>query len=238
MVKKYGLASLMVAALGVTSASASMILGFGVEADAYVPTTNGHFDYKGGGLDSKTTFDEKTQSTYQLGLYLEHPIPLVPNLRIDMTPDLSIEATGSNNGLSSRNKIDFKQYDITPYYEILDNLIDLDVGVTFKMIDAKVSSTTGTSVINDTAKITVPMGYIGVGLTIPMSNIRLQGDVKYVSFDGDHLTDAKAKIVMKTVAGLELQGGYRYEQLKITDRGGVTADLEIKGPFFGAGYSY
>jgi outer membrane protein len=102
------------------NASAAMILGFGAEADIYNPTASGDFDYK----TTSTHFNSERHSGYQVGLYLEHPVPLLPNIRLDLTPEASF--TGSD-GAAGMNKVSFNKTDITPYYEILDNFVDLDI---------------------------------------------------------------------------------------------------------------
>ncbi|MDP1783992.1 MAG: TIGR04219 family outer membrane beta-barrel protein [Sulfuricurvum sp.] len=209
-------------------ASASMLVGFGAEVDYYHPTASGDFNYK----TTSTHFNDDSQSGYQVGLYFEHPVPLIPNIRLDLTPEISF--TGSNGGAGT-NTVSINQSDITPYYEILDNVVDLDVGVSFKVLDVNIE---GTGIAAQGLSEVIPMGYVAAGIDIPGVPLTIAGDVKYVEYRGDSFTDARIKAVLQIVAGLEAQAGYRYESLKISDHFDMRTDVEIKGPFIGLGYRF
>lgn len=208
------------------SASAATILGFGAETDYYTPSASGDFDYK----NTQTRFNSDDESGYQVGLYLEHPIPLLPNVRVDLTPDTSFSGS---DGLGGTNKVSFEQTDITPYYEILDNVVDIDLGVSFKIIDATIEGA-----INDSFSEVIPMGYLGMALTPPLSPLSIEGSVKYIGYNGDSLTDARIKVLWKIAAGLGAQAGYRYESLDIKDRFDTNTNVTFKGPFVGLNYRF
>lgn len=218
--------ALLAMSLGISAASAATVLGFGVEADYYNPTVSGDFSYK----TSDTRFSGEKETAYQLGFYLEHPVPMLPNIRIDYTPETTFSGADSIIGT---NKVSFTQLDGTLYYEILDNVVDLDLGVTFKALDGKVAGT-----INESFSEVIPMGYVGAAVMFPGVPLSISGSAKYLGYSGDSFTDARIKAVWKVMAGLEAQAGYRYEALKINDRFDMNADMTIKGPFVGIGYSF
>lgn len=205
----------------VSHLSAAMILGFGAEADFYSPTADGNFNYK----SVSTLFDGDRESTYLLGMYLEHPIPVLPNIRLDYTPETRFQGAG--------NKIALTQLDVTPYYEIFDNVVDIDVGVSFKVLDVKI---TGNA--NETFTEVIPMGYVGAAVSIPGMPIGFSGSVKYIEYDGDHFNDSRIKATWNIAAGLQAQVGYRYESLKVKNRFDTSADMTLEGPFVGLGYIF
>ncbi|MDD2949650.1 MAG: TIGR04219 family outer membrane beta-barrel protein [Sulfuricurvum sp.] len=208
------------------SASAATILGFGAEVDYYTPSASGDFDYK----NTQTRFNSDDESGYQVGVYLEHPLPLLPNIRIDFTPETSFSGA---DGIGGINKVSFEQTDITPYYEILDNVVDIDLGVSFKIIDATIEGS-----IDDRFSEVIPMGYLGVSITPPLSPLSVEGSVKYVGYDGDSLSDARIKVLWKIAAGLGAQAGYRYESLEISNRFDTNTNVTFKGPFVGLNYRF
>lgn len=216
--------------LGASVASAATLLGFGAEADYYNPTVTGDFSYTENGITTHTQFSDDAQESYQLGVYFEHPVPVLPNIRIDYTPETTFSGADSIIGT---NKVSFKQLDGTLYYELLDNVVDVDLGVTFKAVDGKVEGTT-----NQDFSVIIPMLYVGTGITIPGSPIRVMGDVKYVAYDGDSVIDARIKAIWDIVAGLQAQAGLRYEAMNIDSQDDINADLTFKGPFFGIGYNF
>lgn len=213
--------SMAVLVLAASNVSAAMILGFGVEADFYSPEVDGTFDYK----STSTRFNGDRESTYQIGAYLEHPVPLVPNLRIDYTPETKFSGVGNN--------VSFTQLDVTPYYEILDTIVDIDVGVSLKVLEGKI---TGTA--NENFSEVIPMGYMGAAVSIPGTPIALSGSVKYIGYDGDSFSDSRIKATWNIAAGLQFQAGYRYESLKVSNRLNTTANITFEGPFIGLGYSF
>ncbi len=218
--------SILALCLGSVSVSAATILGFGAEADYYTPSASGDFDYK----NTHTGFGNKDESAYQLGLFIEHPVPMIPNVRIDLTPKTSFRGT---DGIGGSNKVSLTQTDITPYYEVLDNVVEIDLGVSFKVLDATVDGT-----VNESLNEVIPMGYLGIALTPPLSPLGIEGSVKYVGYSGDSLTDARIKLVWKIGAGLGAQAGYRYESLKISDHFDLNSDVTFKGPFVGFNYRF
>lgn len=219
---------LLSVSLAASLASASMLVGFGGEVDYYTPTASGDFNYK----STTTNFNDDRQSGYQVGLYFEHPVPLLPNIRLDLTPEISF--SGSNGGAGT-NTVSLNQTDITPYYEILDNVVDLDVGVSFKVLDVNIE---GTAIADQGLSEVIPMGYVAAGVDIVGVPLRIAGDVKYAGYRGDYFTDTRIKAVWEILAGLEAQAGYRYEFLKISDHYDMRTDVKIKGPFIGLGYRF
>ncbi|MCX6072705.1 MAG: TIGR04219 family outer membrane beta-barrel protein [Campylobacterales bacterium] len=213
--------ALLALSLMAANASAAMILGFGVEADYLAPAATGDFKYN----NTAIAFNGTTERGYQIGAYLEHPIPLVPNLRLDYTSDVTF--SGSNNNVS------LNQLDVTPYYEILDNIVDLDIGVTAKTISGKTKGNT-----EETFNAVIPMGYVGAAVMVPGTGFNVEGSVKYISFSGDSFTDARIKAALDIVAGLQVHAGYRYEALKLDNRFDIKADANFKGPFVGLGYTF
>ncbi|MCX6060961.1 MAG: TIGR04219 family outer membrane beta-barrel protein [Campylobacterales bacterium] len=222
--------ALFVSFIGVSVASAATILGFGAEADYYSPTVSGNFSYTGNGTTTDTYFSDDTQSSYQLSAYLEHPLPMLPNLRIDYTPETTFSGADSIIGT---NNVSFKQLDGTLYYELLDNVVDLDVGVTFKAIDGKIEGSA-----NQDFNVLIPMLYLSTGIKIPVLPIHVVGDVKYVGYNGDSVIDARVKAMWDIFAGLQAQAGLRYESMKIDNRENINANVTFKGPFIGLGYAF
>lgn len=221
--------ALLALCAGSVMASASTLLGFGVEADYYSPEAKGDFRYTDNGVTSATHFSGSNESSYQLGIYLEHPIPVLPNLRVDFTPETSFSGADS---VAGTNTVKVSQTDTTLYYELLDNIVDLDLGVTGKYVKGNVSGTVAQSF-----DVIIPMVYVAAGVKIPVLPVRLDTDVKYVGYSGNTVSDMRFKASWNVFAGLQAVAGYRYESLKI-DENDIYSTLKIQGPFIGVGYRF
>ncbi|DAB38249.1 MAG: hypothetical protein A2023_01735 [Sulfuricurvum sp. GWF2_44_89] len=214
---------------GSVMASAATLLGFGIEADYYSPEAKGDFRYTDNGVTSATHFNGDDDSQYQVGLYLEHPVPMLPNLRADFTPETSFSGTDS---IAGTNTVKFSQIDTTLYYELLDNVVDLDIGLTGKYVKGDVSGT-----VNQSFDVILPMVYMAAGVKIPAMPVRLDADLKYVGYSGNSVSDMRIKAAWNVFAGLEAVAGYRYESLKL-DENDIYSTLKIQGPFIGVGYRF
>jgi len=220
---------LLALCVGSALASASTLAGVGIEADYYMPEATGDFRYTDNGFTSNTHVNNDSDSQYQVGLYLEHPVPVLPNLRADFTPETTFSGS---DGLGGTNTLKLSQIDATLYYEILDNVVDLDIGLTGKIINGEVTGLT-----NQSFDVVIPMGYIAAGVKIPALPVRLDADIKYVAYSGNSISDMRIKAAWEVFAGLEAVAGYRYESLEL-DENDIYSTLKIQGPFIGVGYRF
>lgn len=172
---------------------------------------------------------------------LEHPIPIIPNVRIMTT---SLDHSGSGTASFDLNDVTFSgdvsstgsfdQTDITAYWEILDNVVSLDLGLTAKLLDFSynVADNNGNST-SDSLSATIPMLYGLVGAS-PLPGLFLGVEGNIVSYDGNSLTDFTAKVSYTTDFFLGIEGGYRSQTYELDDVDGYFGKLEFKGPFLGA----
>ena len=185
---------------------------------ARVEMGGGVWDNKSSGILSHTendltgsyTSNEKSNSSAYAWLMVKHPIPVIPNLRLEYTT-LQDEGYASgkfedfeiNLGEFVTGEIKMTQYDAILYYNILDNTawITLDVGVDVKFINLdftvngniRVDGVPNTSyTVNET--LPLPMGYVRARVQIPGTNIGLEADGKYITYDGSSVSDFRAKV--------------------------------------------
>jgi outer membrane protein len=171
---------------------------------------------------------------------LEHPVPLIPNFRV-MTTSLDHSGSGTAsfvlNGKTFTGDVtssgSFDQTDLTAYWEILDNVVSLDLGLNVKLLDFSYSvASTGEST-SDSLSATIPMLYGLVGAS-PIPGLFLGVEGNWIGYDGNNLTDLTAKISYTTDYFFGIEGGYRSQTYELDDVDGYFGKLEFKGPFVGA----
>lgn len=192
-------------------------------------------------IDLEDDLDITGNASNQFWFALEHPIPIIPNIRIART---SMEDSG--DGTIGRDfvflgvnytatqqvhtEIDLTHTDVTLYYEIVDIGMDLDVGVTARWIDAEVNI----EGFVESADVVVPMFYARAKFGLPFTGCYLAGDVNAISYRGNSLTDYTVKVGWETENfifpefGIEI--GYRDFSLQ-ADESDLNFNVNVEGAF-------
>lgn len=183
--------------------------------------------------------DENGTSVY---VAFEHPIPVLPNVRLQRT-DLEIS---ERNQLSRsfefegdiytaadtvESTTDLTHTDATFYYEVLDNWVNLDVGLTVRMFDGEIRlATTGRegSVELDAP---VPMLYGNARFNLPFSGLYAQAVGNVISFGDNSVTDMAVGLGYE-VAVVSLELGYRNFDVSLEDDD-EEANITVDGLYFG-----
>ena len=191
-------------------------------------------------VDLKNDLFWKEENQGYLFITFEHPVPIIPNVRI-LTTSLDHSGSGTASfvldGKTFTGDVassgSFDQTDITAYWEVLDNVVSLDLGLNVKFLDFSYSvASTGQST-SDSVDATIPMLYGLVGVS-PIPDLILSLEANYVSIDGNSLTDLAAKVAYTTNFHVGFEGGYRSQSYKLDDVDGYFGKLDFEGPFLGA----
>jgi len=170
---------------------------------------------------------------------LEHPVPIIPNVRLMYT---KLDQSGSGNTsfifdgqpFSGTVSNDFKieTLDLIAYYEVLDNVVSLDLGLNIRNLKADYTIVNGSSV-TDTFDETVPMLYALVGAS-PWPDLVISGELSYMAFSGSSISDFTAKVAYTTDFFVGFEAGYRKQKFEFDDVSGTDATLDFDGVFAGA----
>lgn len=245
--KKTALTLSMAGMLLTPTLQADTLLGLYVGADAWRTATDGGFAHTQ--QFQSLNFSDKTQASYYVAL--EHPIPILPNIRIQHTPldangvtTLSSNLSLNNNtfqaGSSINNQVDLTSTDYILYYEILDNsLISLDLGLNAKYIKGSVlvsDVTTGIAAGQNASEF-VPTVYAAATIGLPLTGLEVFASGSYISYDDNRVYDAQAGIAYAVIdniaVDLRLKAGYRAVNLKLDDIDNLYTDIDFSGAFVG-----
>ncbi|KPQ30400.1 MAG: outer membrane protein [Marinobacter excellens HL-55] len=221
------------------------IVGFGASANYWDSDLSGKAGSNGDTVDIENDLNLDSDSNTNLTAYVEHPVPLLPNVRLDYTKvDLSgrgqlgvLGYDGVNGDV--RSELDLEQLDLTLYYEVLDNWVNLDLGLTARRLDAEllVQETTGTLDVSETSvDAVIPMGYAAARFDLPFTGVSVGAEGNFISFDGDLLHDINAYGQFE-FALLRVRAGYRQMSIDYED-GDDSLDIEIDGPFASVGVTF
>lgn len=217
--------ALLLSTLLFAGAANADFLGVTAEAGAFSPdVSDASYGVDGSG-SSPADLDGKTGAYY--GIALDHPLPLIPNIRLQ---HLNLKANGSIGGSSA--KLDLSHTDYTLYYRFLDGLfwLDLDAGLTFRKFDGSATVNGNKTDLSDTQ----PLGYVSAFVTLPGTGLSLGGEVKAGGYSGTSITDTTLKVKYQTPFFVGLEGGYRTMSLDLNDIDNRDVKGDFKGAFIGA----
>lgn len=245
--KKGLLAAALGCALMSASSHADTILGVYVGAQVWQTDTSGGF------ADSSSTadFSFDDESNTALFIAFEHPVPFIPNVKINRT---SLDNTGStvlttnftfdgqlytaNSEVNSDVEIDATDFIL--YYELFDNdVVSFDLGVNAKYIDGTLGVVDSASNTAGSVEFSgvIPMAYSKVQLGLPFTGLSAYFEGSYLSFDDHEVSDYQAAVqysfIESIAIDMTLQLGYRNVTVDIEDLDDVYADMEFDGVFAG-----
>jgi len=181
------------------------------------------------------------QDTYAF-VYIEHPVPLIPNVKISRT-GLATEGSGTLTADFSYGGVNYSasqsivtemvldHQDVTLYYEILDNYVSLDIGLTGKMFDGEVSITRGGTKTTSELTGTLPMLYAAVSVELPLSGLTFGVEGNFIGIGDSEITDYIAKVSYETSYAIGFEAGIRSITVKLDDLDATYSNMEFSGPF-------
>lgn len=213
-------------------------IGLNLSASQWAPATPSSFDSTDSeSIDLIDDLDVDDPSQSSMTFILEHPISALPNIRYQdsqLDSDLSINGAAFNPGYEGSTTFDLSHDDIVLYYQLLDNWVDLDLGVDVKRLDGEVSynGTSGNTVSVDE---TIPLLYLSARFDLPLDGLYVGADINANVIDlGISESSAQDSTIMmgyESGTGLGIEGGYKYFSLDLDNVDAADTDLEYDGVF-------
>ena len=220
---------------------------FEIGAGVWTQKPSGGVTYSDNGVYGNDASLEKEVTSGYVWALLKHPIPIIPNVRLEYA---NIESEGvatgtfknftANGGATSFKMV---QYDVIPYYNILDNTfwITLDLGIDIKFMDLKYTANdvtvTNPALYNDNASLALPLLYARTRVEIPSTNVGIEADVKYVSYNSNTVYDARLKVdyTLDFVPVIQpaIEVGYRVQHIETDQAQDAQINLDFKGVYAG-----
>ena len=168
---------------------AADFVGLNIGVSHWSPDIKGSFSSGGNSkiqLENDLGYKDTTSTT--LNVSFEHPVPLLPNIKYSgadlnsssnstITKNLDFEGKSylANSNISST--LDLSHKDIVLYYEILDNWVNIDVGLDLKKFDGKVSisNADGSNPSSIDVDETIPMLYLAARFDLPLTGFYVGG---------------------------------------------------------------
>lgn len=223
---------------------------FSVGGGGWRTAPSGTIRYNSGGaagtdvrLENDLGLNSRTQG--YLWADLEHPIPLVPNVRVEYA-SLKTSGTkvlsrnlvygGSTYTASTRVTSDgsVKQSDLILYYAPINNWLKLDLGLDVKYLDVQFRLSDSGQSTQAKGTTVVPMLYGNVSFQIPTTSLSLGVAGSFIGYGGSSFSDLRARAAYLFGSHIGVEGGYRRVRLKIdSDSIDPNGDIRFDGTYLG-----
>ncbi len=185
----------------------------------------------------------------------EHPVPLIPNIALSRA-ELSINSThvvdeGFDfdgvpfpSGSEVTTSADFSHTDLTLYYELLDNWISLDLGLTLRQFDKGIELShrpiADGPIVSSSEDFDdiIPLLFVAAKIELPLTGLYVSGDINGMGYDGDSFIDYKVNIGYETSFGFGIEAGMRSLELDISNSDTEKADVTIDGGYASIYYHF
>lgn len=163
-------------------------------------------------------------------LSVEHFVPLVPNYRLAYSDIKATRSTVWDAG-KGHSTIDLTHVDNTAYYKLLDNWINLDLGLSLRTYDGRITIITPDTADRIKIDKVLPMGFVLLEAELPFIGWAAGVEGNYTNFNDYKVTDYSIKLryLFDSLVDLGFEFGYRSHTLKINKTNG--ADLTLDGPY-------
>ena len=212
-------------------------------------------DLAGGGtpIDLENDLGLSGESGSYFYIAIEHPIPLIPNFRFahsdisetgysQLSREIVFDGVTFPAGTQIISTADFTHNDFTFYYEILDNWVSLDLGLTARQFDGEITGQGFLSGNSATATqpldFVVPMVYGMARFDLPITGLYVQASGNWVGFGGAQLFDVWGKLGYKFAFGLGLEAGLRKLSAELDDVEDTDADVTLDGTYIAATFHF
>lgn len=216
------------------------VIGASAGVVAWNPDFKG--DVRSGGESVSVEDDLRLKDDWFTQAYvaLEHPIPLLPNIKLQFTEltqdgqgQVNATFNGVNFGGPVKSELDLSHADLVLYYEVLDNIVSLDLGLGARFFDGQLKITQ-TNVANRSSQTdldeVIPLVYVAPSVSLPLTGLSVGAEVAGIGYSGNRLMDVTARIRYEIVV-VGIEAGWRQLEVKLDDIDDIDADIKFGGPF-------
>jgi len=238
---------------GLSGTASADFVGLNIGASHWNPDITGSFSSGSEttiNMDSDLGYSDHTSNSVILSF--EHPIPIIPNIKYQgadlnassnstLSTDLNFEGQNYvvNSNISST--LDLSHNDIVLYYEVLDNWINIDIGLDLKTFDGKVSIN-DLDDANNSESIdideTIPMLYLAARFDLPLTGLYVGANIQQLSIGDNSAEDSTLMIGYESKLGLGIEGGIKSFNLELDDASNLNTNLEYDGIFLNGYYHF
>lgn len=192
-------------------------------------------------LERDLDFDRERNNVLYAGL--EHGVPVLPNVRVNYAKvagegrsvlTRTVEFRGETFSISENvaSEVELTQSDAVLYYELLDNVVSLDLGIAARWIDGEIEVASESAVAQAEFEGVLPLLYARGRVDLPLTGAWVGAEAMGLAFDGHSLIDASAQVGWTSPVGFGAELGWRTLRLDLDSIDDIdNAEIDISGPY-------
>lgn len=243
-------ASALAALLTAGTANADRLFGVYAGAGVWQQEYSGDIASGAEDVDVERDLDLDDQNSNVLYFALEHGVPVLPNLRLnyaDISTDgrntltRTVAFRGQTFTVSDevRSELDLTQMDAVAYYQVLDNMVSLDLGLAARWVDGDVEVSSTSGVGRAEFEGAVPLLYGRGRADLPLTGLWVGAEAMGMAYDGHQLLDASAQVGWESPVGLGAEIGWRSYNLELDSFDNIdNAEIDISGPYAAVNFHF
>ena len=232
------------------TAHADTLFGVYAGAGTWQQEYSGDIASGGEDVDVERDLDLDDENNNVVYLAIEHGTPVLPNLRVNYT---EVRTSGFNTLTRTvtfrgevftvsedvSSELDFRQADALLYYELLDNVLSLDLGAGARWVDGDVQVVSATATGRADFEQVVPLLYGRARIDLPLTGLWVGAEAMGLSYDGDQYLDASAQVGWESPIGLGAEVGWRAFELDLDGFEDIDdARIDIRGPYAAVNFHF
>lgn len=219
-------------------APADTIAGVYAGAGLWPVGSGGDVGASAGDLDALGLSGETGAFAY---VALEHPIPLWPNVRLQytrlgtsgertLTRRFRLHDVTFSAGETVSTELDLSHVDAVMYYELLDNVVSLDAGLTLRLFNGHARAASRTVSERVDIDLPLPMVYGRALVELP-AGFTVGATAHFIGYGDNSLQDLSAHVAygLDSVVEVGVEVGYRRFALTLDDD--AQPDVTLDGPY-------
>lgn len=238
-----GVAGLLGLLLAGGTAQADTLFGVYAGAGTWQQGYAGDVSANGEAVDLEDDLDLKDRNNNVLYLAVEHGVPVLPNLRLNYT---DVSTTGRSTVTRDftfadqtftvaevvASDLELMQADAVAYYQLLDNVVSLDLGLAARYVDGDVQMVAQSGATRVRFEGVLPLLYVRTRADLPFTGLWIGAEAMGLAFDGHQLVDANAQVGWESPIGLGAELGWRSLNLELDSIEDIdSAEIDVSGPY-------
>lgn len=228
-------------------------IGFDISKSHWTPAFSSSINGSNNtSIDLVDNLGVKDPANSSMVLILEHSISALPNIRYQgynldssstSTFDSDINFNGETfiSGDRITSTFDLSHDDIVLYYQVLDNWVNLDIGLDLKRFDGEVSLS-GVSSTSVDIDETIPLFYLSARFQLPVNGLYVGANINSnfsgLNIGGSTAEDSTIMLGYESGNGLGVEGGFKYFSLDLNDVDSLETKLKYDGLYFNGYYNF